>query len=501
MKNLLYVLLLVSGSFNSFSQTKYWVIFTDKAENAPFCISEETIKNRSLQKIPVYQQTDKAVNESYISKISEISNPIITSRWLNAVSVLLSNEEKEKISRFEFVEKIIPVSSSIVTKINTDDNQQKYAFVQEQINSKVFKDNSAQNITIGVIDAGFYNAHKDEDLKLIFDNKHVKQYRDYVSPLKIGFYSIPETPLDNHGTTVLQQIAGYNALENKIYGCAYNASFYLARTDHGTKENRREEDYWVAAMEWMDSLGVRLINTSLGYAQGFDMLEENYKTNEMTGKISVIARAAQIATEQKGIVLVVSAGNEGTNASWRIISTPADAPGVLSVGATIKNRQKANYSSIGPEYNDYLKPEVSCYSMTGTSFSAPVITGIAACIMNTNPELKSEKIKEIIMQSAHLYPYGNNYIGYGIPNCQKIIDNLMGKELLIEPLLEINANKAVIEVDKGTEIVIYHKKNQHYVVSTDKIKAKKKKLTIDKPNDIKFTTLDMGNKVIEIEWK
>jgi hypothetical protein len=508
-KYLLSIILTLLSLFTASAQSKYWIFFKDKPANSSYCISEETKKNREILSISIYQETDKAVNDFYIQSISQISSPIIISRWLNAVSVKVSETELEKIKQLDFIEKVVPVGSSIITANNTNAKKQ-YSFVQEQIKSSAFKDNSAQNITIGVIDAGFYFAHKDEDLKLIFENNRVKQYRDYVSPLKIGFYAIPETALDNHGTMVLKQIAGFNSTENKTYGCAYNANFYLARTDHGVKENRREEDYWVAAMEWMDSVGVRIINTSLGYAKGFDLPEENYKTDQMNGKTSVIARAAQLASVEKGILLIISAGNEGADNTWKIISTPADAPAALTVGATYKNGQRAGYSSIGPDYNDYLKPEVSCFSNNGTSFSAPVVTGIAACIMNMKPELKANEIKDIITNSAHLYPYGNNFIGYGIPDCEKIVNTLNATNSTISEnkLIKVSENKPIIatkntikiEVKKGAEAVIYHKSDKHIVISTDRSKAKKKKISISQPANTKFTTLDLKEYCIEIEW-
>ena len=125
-------------------------------------------------------------------------------------------------------------------------------------------------------------------------------------------------------------------------------------------------------MEWIDSLGVRVINTSLGYAKGFSNPAENYEPTQMDGHTSVISKAAQIATEKKGILLVVSAGNEGDDTNWMLISTPADAEGVLAVGATNQKLwNKIGYSSIGPEFLPYLKPNVSCFSLYGTSLAAP----------------------------------------------------------------------------------------------------------------------------------
>jgi subtilisin family serine protease len=134
--------------------------------------------------------------------------------------------------------------------------------------------------------------------------------------------------------------------------------------------------------------------------------------------------------DKKGILIIVSAGNEGDDRSWRIISTPADAQGVLAIGATnAKLWNRIGYSSIGPESLPYLKPNVSCFSLYGTSLSAPVITGFAACVMQANPKLTNKQVMELIEKSSHLYPYGNNYVGYGVPQASRAIALLKNQPL------------------------------------------------------------------------
>jgi subtilisin family serine protease len=259
-------------------------------------------------------------------------------------------------------------------------------------------------------------------------------------------------------------------------------------------------------MERMDSLGIRLINTSLGYALGFTNPKENYKPQEMDGKTSIISRATHIATEEKGMLIVVSAGNEGDDPNWRIVSTPADAEGVLSVGATkAKSRDKIGYSSIGPEFLPYLKPNVACFSPSGTSFSAPVITGFAACLLQAEPSLSNKQLKQLIERSAHLYPYGNNFVGYGVPDARKALQLLKDSTLAVNNtrVVKQKGNTLSISVENPSveRAVLFRKKNQYIVLEQKLVGITKGKLELKRLPAEKYTTIDLGNEVVEVVWE
>ena len=304
----------------------------------------------------------------------------------------------------------------------------------------------------------------------------------------------------------MSAIAGMNYSENKQHGLATDAQFYLARTDHGTREWRGEEDNWVAAMEWMDSLGVRLINTSLGYAKGFSNPIENYEPAQMDGQTSVVSKAAQMAVDKKGILLVVSAGNEGDDPNWRIISTPADARGVLAVGATNQKLwNKIGYSSIGPEFLPYLKPNVSCFSLYGTSLSAPVITGFAACLMQANPKLTNKEISAIIEKSAHLYPYGNNYVGYGVPLASRALALAQNPDATFRNTREVRAKGTTysysLKLNDGETISVFRKKNATHVLAQEAVRVRDGQLLLKRRTGETHTTIDLKTEVIEVIWE
>lgn len=491
-------------------QAKYWIMFTDKDTHAQPAISEKCKENRRVLGLQENQFSDLPVSEFYVKNLQSTDIQLfIKSKWLNAVSANLSEQQIEKLKKLSFVKEIIPIDAqTILAKIDKkSDDDLRVDFVMKQIGIEHFLEAglNGKGVNIGVIDAGFYGANDTQTLKHLFDRKQILGVKDYVNPKKKDYFGERESASDFHGTEVLNAITGRNYKENFQIGLATNANFYLARTDSGNKEFRGEEDNWMAAMEWMDSLGVRLINTSLGYAKGFSNPKESYTPEQMDGKTSVIARAAKMAVDEKGIVLVVSAGNEGDDSSWRIISTPADVDGVIAIGATNELGMKMGYSSIGPEFLTYIKPNISCFSLFGTSLAAPVITGFVACVMQAFPKLTNKEIRAILEKSANLHPYGNNFIGFGIPNAKRAL-NLAAKKTLTETaqrVIEVAENEKQIEIPipVGEIAVVFHKKNSMHVITQESIKAKYNFIPLKRNSSVKQTTIMTREEVVEVIWK
>ena len=500
------------------AQSKYWVLLRNKESAFVPALSQRSLDQRRNQNLSV-DETDQPVSERYLSQLKQAGvRPICQSRWLNAVSARLTPQQYAQVQSLPFVQAIQPIDPSIVitslaTPARLDGTglgqaNPKLAPVMTQIQAPDFAQAglTGRFVTIGIIDAGFFGADSANALKHVFVRDGVRQIRDYVNEKKThnNLLRTLETTADLHGTEVMAAIAGNDPIENIQFGLATDAQFYLARTDQGNREYRGEEDNWVAAMEWMDSLGVRLINTSLGYARGMSNPKDNYEPSQMDGHTSLISRAAQIAADKKGMLIIVSAGNEGDERSWRIISTPADAQGVLAIGAT--NAQLWNrigYSSIGPESLPYLKPNVSCFSLYGTSLSAPVITGFAACLMQANPKLTNKQLIDIIEKSSHLYPYGNNYIGYGVPQARRALALLRNQELpTTTRLVKATGKTLTLPVETNAPSVsIFHKKDATHVLQQEAAKVASGQLTLRRAADEKQTTIDLKNEVIEVIWE
>lgn len=380
----------------------------------------------------------------------------------------------------------------------------RLGFALEQIGAKVLieKNWTAQGFKIGIIDGGFLGAPESPSLKSFFDRNLVGGYRDYVTP-HAEKYTGSSTLDDDHGTEVWQMIGGHSSQRNIQWGLATDAHYFLARTDHGAYEKRLEEDYLIEALEWMAKEGIKLVNISLGYAKGYNDAKENYQPQDMNGQKSLIAQAVDHAFFEKDMLVVVAAGNEGLDPSWQVLSTPGDAKGALTVGsAKLKTLDKMDYSSIGPDFLSYIKPNVSTYSTSGTSFATPIITGLAAVIWNQNPHLSAAELRRLIEASANLYPYGNSYIGFGVPNCTVLLQMLEGTEpdrpLLIRPKkdhITLRGNY------KGKRIVLYHKRDSIHVLKRELIRMEKDVLKVQKWPDTKFTTIMIEGVAKEIEWK
>lgn len=503
------IFFLIFSVSTSIGQSKYWIYFKDKNISEKPVVSETTIQNRLLKGLPEFDESDLPVNSYYNERLKQLNIRLEkSSRWLNAVSASLTPEQIKLINQQDFVKEISPIDKGFYIAQSSRASMSMMAPVMEQVQSDIFKKAgyTGKGVTIGVIDAGFFGADSSDALRHIFANQRVKGIRDFVKPDQPGemLYSVAESFSDIHGTEVMSAISGIDDQENVQYGLALNSKFYLARTDYSLREWRGEEDNWIAALEWMDSLGVRVINTSLGYAKGFTNPEENYTPAQMNGKTSAISKAAQIAADKKGILLIVSAGNEGDDKTWKIVSTPADAEGVLSVGATNQRLwTRIGYSSIGPEFLPYLKPNVSCFSLYGTSLSAPVITGFAACLMQAQPDLSNKELISIIERSAHLYPYGNNFVGYGVPRAARALELLKNRNLeSTNYSVKVKGRNAEIPVNTSENMIaLYRKRNERDVISQQTTSVNNGKVTLRRQSGERQTTIDMKDSVIEVLWE
>ncbi|MCF6242105.1 MAG: S8 family peptidase, partial [Bacteroidales bacterium] len=229
-------------------------------------------------------------------------------------------------------------------------------------------------------------------------------------------------------------------IPGELVGTAPKADFLLLRTEQVASEYIIEEHNWAVAAEYADSLGADIISTSLGY-NNFDDTTQSHTYRDMDGNTTLISVAADLASK-KGILVVSSAGNEGFS-QWKYISAPADADSVLTVGAVTEDENIAFFSSRGPTFDKRIKPDVCAQGMpavviaangavsasSGTSFSAPIVTGAVTCLWQAHPELSNMQIIDAIKRSADRYSQPDTVFGYGIPDfyAAHIYLNAMGK--------------------------------------------------------------------------
>lgn len=470
MKKYLPFISLLLITLNVFAQNPATYIIKLKDKGTAFSLTEpgqylsqRSIERRLLQQIPL-DASDLPVNPTYIQELKQAGAEILyKSKWLNTVIVRVQNDATlNTIKSFEFV---MDVNSSKVLEIKK--NQPFKKFFQQEKYEKVdvskFKTttlgfnygpsaNQAQMIKvdqlhnqgftgsgmiIGVMDAGFNSVNIMDVFDSLFMDNRVLGTRDFVQPGN----NVYNGNLSVHGTMVLSTMAGNSP--GQIVGTAPHASYFLFRTEDATAEYLMEEYYWVQAAEYADSLGIDILNTSLGYTR-FDNPAEDHTYADLNGDTTPITIGADLAAK-KGMLVINSAGNEGGN-PWHYISAPADGDSVMAVGAVDANGAYAYFSSVGPTADGRIKPDVVTQGFnayvasvpsgisvaSGTSFSSPILTGAAACLWQANPTYSNMEIFNAIKQSGSRASNPDNQLGWGIPDFQ------IANSLLVGNINEIN---------------------------------------------------------------
>ncbi|GAA4303170.1 S8 family serine peptidase [Aestuariibaculum suncheonense] len=450
MKNHLLFFLLFGYSFTVWAQQDAWVYLTDKGTtynvSTPSGFLTQKAIDRKVRHGVIIDERDIPVNEAYISQIKIATGITVMakSKWFNAVHVRGSQADILNLkSNYTFVDYIDFANKSLntskiakpkeISKLESLATAFEYGTSENQVsminaNDLHLADYSGTGMTIAVMDAGYPGVNSIGGFQRLRDANGILGTYDFVNR-DVDVYT---NTTSNHGTLVLSTMAGY--IENQYVGTAPDASYYLFITEDGPNENPVEESYWVEAAERADSLGVDVINTSLGYGAFYDNLNYNYSAAEYDGKSIYITKGANIAFE-KGLLLINSAGNEGTNG----VNAPADSPNVFSIGAVDASGNYASFSSVGSPVQPTQKPDVvaqglgsavitennTLASVNGTSFSSPVLAGGITCLWQALYDKTNAEIMKLVRESASQYSMPDYQLGYGIPNLFAALNNVL----------------------------------------------------------------------------
>lgn len=437
------IALLATGASAQQDTLKYRISLKDKAateyslKKPEKYLSAKAIERRRKQNLPI-DSTDLPVCRKYIDEIRKQGVKIVvTGKWDNFVTVSCNDTTLiDRIAALPFVlstEKvwISPGAGkpSMATERDSVLNQptihsdsiygRAITKIQMSNGDKLHEAGfKGQGMTIAVIDAGFHNVDKITAMQ----NIRILGTKDFVNQQADIFAE------SSHGMSVLSCI-GMNR-PDIMTGTAPEASFWLLRSEDEYSEHLVEQDYWSAAVEFADSVGVDVINTSLGY-YSFDDKSKNYKYRDLDGRHALMSRQASHIAD-KGMILVCSAGNSGAG-SWKKITPPGDADNVLTVGAIDKRAVLATFSSVGNTADHRVKPDVVAVGVgsdvirtdgnqgraNGTSFSSPIMCGMVTCLWQACPTLTAKEVIELVRRSGDRAGFPDNIYGYGVPDMWK----------------------------------------------------------------------------------
>ncbi|GHC63008.1 peptidase S8 [Ulvibacter litoralis] len=441
-----------------FAQQDALVFFADKEDvatsiaNPISILTQAAIDRKAMHNTPI-DERDVPVNEAYIAAIK--GAPGITvhakSKWMNSIYVRGSVTNIENlVDDFAFVSSVEFMDKDLnFGPITTSPPNDKFAIENQSSNNIIYNYGSAANQTemigtdylhendftgegviVAVLDNGFPGVMTNPAYSHIINEGRLLGTYDFVDR------EVDVTGTGSHGINTSSDIGGLLEGSDPFVGTAPNASFYLFVTEDGNSETPLEEALWVEALERADSLGVQVVNTSLSYRE-FDDSRYDHDYNDLDGQTTIGARGGNHGFD-KGMILVNSAGNNGSD-PFPYVWTPADAPGVFTIGAVNSGGAYVSFSAIGPTVDGRIKPDVMAQgrqsavitqggnvsTSSGTSFSSPIIAGSMASLWQARPEIPNTRVMQVVRESAHLYNNPTDQMGYGIPNFEDAYNALV----------------------------------------------------------------------------
>lgn len=434
-----------------------WIYFSDKGPEAgqyqpPGSELDPQSGARGDRARLTRRWQDAPVAESYIARV-RASGAIIrsVSRWLNAVSVSATRAELDALAMAPFVRRTSPVlqlvrrpepdiprqvdlhpeaaeppgqttgelgaTSSVVSDEVRFHGVAWYELDQIGVTALQRLGYTGAGVRVALFDTGFKLDHR------ALRGRNVVAQRDFVFHRDRVYDDLHDDPATwQHGTATWSILGGHDP--GNFVGGASEAEFVLCEVADLRGTYPGQEDYYVAALEYADSLGVRLVSASLGY--DFFNGIVGYTPRQHDGNTAAVTRAVDIAAS-RGMAIVNAAGNSGP---WPMsIGCPADADSVISVGAVDSLGLVTEFSSRGPTADGRIKPEVMARGIessvadsgtdgyrrwAGTSFAAPTVAAAAALLLEAHPDWNGARLRQALMATGNAASHPDNNYGYGL---------------------------------------------------------------------------------------
>jgi subtilisin family serine protease len=421
---------------------KTWVYFADKGcvtagdvdiaiADVAAAYNERAVERRRLRRTApgLFDARDLPVAGEYVEAVRALgAEPVVVSRWLNALSVHISKAQRDAIATLPFVTRVEPVRRGRRIEPHEIEDAPRgsaraggvYGLSQDQLTQVNLialheQGYTADGVVVGVLDTGFKRTH------LAFNQPgHVlgviAEWDFVAGDPDTGFDPDDPGNQHSHGTWILGVLGAY--LPGELVGGAYDASFILAKTEDTAGEYPAEEDLYVAGLEFIEANGGDMATSSLGYIDWYDWFD-------LDGQTAVTTVAVNIATAN-GLVCCTASGNGGRDSDLPTLLAPSDAFEVISCGAVHSDGNLADFSAGGPTADGRLKPEVLALgvgastvdnstddgydAVNGTSLSTPIVASAVACLLQARPTWTVAQIRQNLFETA------SDFVANGFPD-------------------------------------------------------------------------------------
>lgn len=432
----------VAGQTVSEPLTKHWIFFKDdvkRLDSRPAVISEAARKRRAMRGSGTTASIDYGVPDIYLDELRSRGVQIEkVSRWFNAVSARMTHEQMADVKSLPFVRRVQvmgtiqyptqgvgAVEEELYVRVGPlalDPGPSEIQLALVNAIGPIESGIDGSGVRLGFLDTPYLGLEH-PSLQHLHERNLLIEIRDFTG----------REQTHTHGQSVVSVAAGFQ--EGQLIGPAHGAEVLAAVTEYVPSETNAEEDFFVAGLEWLEAEGADVVNVSLGYTT-FDPGERDYTVDDLNGDIGITTRAVDRAAAL-GVVVVVAAGNEGClspGSCWYYVSTPADADSAIAVGAVTEQGARASFSSRGPTADGRIKPDVAALGTSvyvavpggyarsgGTSFAAPMVSAVAAQMLQMNPDLGPIALREILRQTASRSHAPDNELGWGVINAESAI--------------------------------------------------------------------------------
>jgi len=281
---------------------------------------------------------------------------------------------------------------------------------------------TGEGVVVGVIDTGACITHP-----------------DLANQIWTNPGEIPNNNIDDDGNGFIDDVHGWsfdgNGSDDDIRdtnGHGTHVSGTVAGDGtNGTTTGMAPDSQIMTLKFWNDFSGELSVWNGMEYGtdNGADVLTASLGWPHSMNPDRATWRAVCENSIAMGVVVVYAAGNEGSCCPpVDSVRTPGDVPAIITAGATDCNDFIAGFSSRGPvtwenvpPYNDFpyppgkIKPTVAApgvntestsnncsgyRTLSGTSMATPHVSGGIALLLQANPNLTHEEVKQILMDTA-----------------------------------------------------------------------------------------------------